>query len=394
MSIPMNIIVTTDKKMYPLKMTNVPPKVVLEHGETVLEVHESTTFSEALMKLLPSSESGNILTHLTGGDVPLVQMLTPTQENRRRVKFEMSFIDLRSRENTTPLKGAPSPSGQWLAELLGLTEGSHSEYNEWVTVSLEGQDVQVPLEPLGAYISYTALATAGLVEGVTLPNGDVVRLLTSSEWDAIYVKELHERRHYTEMDLGVRAHVFEGSATWVVDDADEGAVSDTRIIRGIDGVSYLSWFTASNTTSSIGWRVVLIPSESVTGLFTNVKYSLENAVKETSNTGYTISDFAEMQRDAVLLDLVSPENNRNLLIRDVTKHLCGAYYKPHSGNVMVAVSKSRNQVMVLIGDRVYVLDRPELMTTHVSEVGCDSRLLSWADSYLNLWLDQREGTSA
>lgn len=151
-------------------------------------------------------------------------------------------------------------SGKELAVLLGLTEGTHSDYNEWVTVMLDEEEVKVPLKTLGCGVSYDALAAVGLEEGVTLSNGDTVRLMTSGEWDTIYVKELYCDRGYTDTDLGVRAHVFEGSATWVVDDTGEGASSDTRVLRGYFGVSNLGRNSASNTNSHRGWRVVLIPS--------------------------------------------------------------------------------------------------------------------------------------
>lgn len=151
-------------------------------------------------------------------------------------------------------------SGKELAVLLGLTEGTHSDYNEWVTVMLDEEEVKVPLKTLGCGVSYDALAAVGLEEGVTLSNGDTVRLMTSGEWDTIYVKELYCDRGYTDTDLGVGVPAIEGSATWVVDDTGEGASSDTRVLRGYFGVSNLGRNSASNTNSHRGWRVVLIPS--------------------------------------------------------------------------------------------------------------------------------------
>lgn len=252
--------------------------------------------------------------------------------------------------------------GMSLANLLNLTEGTHSFHNEWVSVELEGRKVQVPLKPLGHSVSYDALAAVGLEEGVTLPNGDTTRLLTSSEWDAIYVEELHERQGYSKEDLGVGGDVFGGSNTWVVDDTDEQMSSGVRVLRGRNGVSNLYWSSASNSRPHYGWRVVIIPELNAVQDMDEIKYNVEEFHLSDGNyttlTGATFIDptiITHSYRDIALLLGLDPTEPPKMVL-----------FKPEKNTSTL--------IIVLKDDKVHVVS----CTQHLSTV--NDFLEGWKES--------------
>lgn len=58
---------------------------------------------------------------------------------------------------------------------------------------------------------------------------------------------------YTDADLAVDLSMDNGSRSW----CQETPTTTTRVGRGVRGVSFLSWYTASSDSTQNGWRPVL-----------------------------------------------------------------------------------------------------------------------------------------
>lgn len=183
-------------------------------------------------------------------------------------------------------------TGDVLAAQIGLTAGTaqHSE-EPWLKFASEGRTLFVAKKPLRYNISWDQIHARGAVFGEReielLGDAYKVRLLTGadtnptpvasgynpigtskSEWNRL-LYAVHNGVHtrventtppgdwplYSDTDLVVHSAGGNGSYSWCQETPT--ASTGSRVRRGNIGVSYLNWSTASNVSSTSGWRPVL-----------------------------------------------------------------------------------------------------------------------------------------
>ena len=191
-------------------------------------------------------------------------------------------------------------NGEELATQIGLTAGTaqHTD-SPWLHFILDDVELYVAKKPYRHSVSWTQINDVGAVFGTktVIINGleYKVRLLKSaavgdkyigssgydpvgtygSEWNRL-MYSVHSGKHtdasnpspvsgelirfgtlaqYTDADLLVHRDAGNGNRSW----CQETPSSDStrRVYRGSFGVSFLSWYTASNVISHNGWRPVL-----------------------------------------------------------------------------------------------------------------------------------------
>lgn len=191
-------------------------------------------------------------------------------------------------------------TGDALASKIGLTSGVSQYSNEpWLHFVLDGKTLYVAKKTYRHSVTWDQINTAGAVFGTKTVeiNGRTykVRLLKSvangdsytgsqtydpiqaygSEWNRLFYP-IHSGKHttssnpspvsgegirfgtlaqYTDADLVVHNAVGNGSYSWCQETPSTSTGS--RVIRGFNGVSYLSRSTASDVYSNRGWRPVL-----------------------------------------------------------------------------------------------------------------------------------------
>lgn len=188
--------------------------------------------------------------------------------------------------------------GLQLASEIGLTAGiAQHSYSPWLHFVLDGKTLYVAKTTYRYKLSWNHINASNAVFGsrIVVINGRTykIRLLKSvatddaytggggwdpiqaygSEWNRL-MYSVHSDSHtdvrnpspvsgegirfgtlaqYTDLLVDYRAG--NGSYSWCQENHNASTVS--RVCRGNNGVSFLSWLTASYASSGIGWRPVL-----------------------------------------------------------------------------------------------------------------------------------------
>ena len=194
-------------------------------------------------------------------------------------------------------------NGLDLASVVGLTAGRAQHSNEpWLHFILDGVELYVAKKPYRYDLSWEQIDAVGAVFGTktvvineleykvrllrSVASGDVYTGNSStgvydpveaygSEWNRL-MYSVHSGNHtgsrnpspvsgeglqfgtlaqYTDTDLVVHTSAGNGNRNWCQE--TPSAATGSRVLRGGDGVSRLSWATIWNAHSLHGWRPVL-----------------------------------------------------------------------------------------------------------------------------------------
>ena len=190
----------------------------------------------------------------------------------------------------------PLITGDVLAELIGLTDGTSQFSNEpWLHFNDEGRDIYIAKKPFRHSVSWDALNAVGAVYGSKTVTIDgklyMVRLLRGgnsdpstsnlyngynttehqgSEWNR-YIYPIHATTHvdtsnlltsgmgtlaqYTDEQLHMHNSYGNGTYNWCQEVS--GSDAFTRVVRGYDGITYGAYHTSTLTNIVFGWRPLL-----------------------------------------------------------------------------------------------------------------------------------------